>query len=460
MVQLVRIGMPGFLIEMLKSIYSSVWFRVKVCGQQVSEALRSEIGLRQGCQLSSYMFSLFVDDLVEFMEGVEIHAPCIGNVEIRVLLYADDVVILSRSRIGLQRALDRLLEYSRLWLLDVQVKKTKVLVCSQGAKASSKDMWFYNKERLEVVRVFNYLGVLFARNGGWQRHTENSVQNARCSVNQVRRKMYENTELSAEVIKRIFIVMIQPVLTYGAEVWGVCYNSSRVDAVAARLLKNFLGVSLSVPNCAVFLEMGLLPPSYYVEAQMLKYFYKIQYSDGKALQKLCLQHQLQSRSNVHWAKDVQSRLEAMQLAGAVDQSSYKSTIKKHLRESKRNELVYEMQNKKSLRLLNQVLPPVEGAKYVKILDRTLRAAMAKFRLGNYIYEVGKRPDDSRICVLCGGTETFTHILLDCPGTTEYRKSLPLTESAIELVSSEKNHIIKALAEFLKTLFNVRKEKSN
>ena len=43
---------------------------------------------------------------------------------ISVLMYADDIVLLSESPIGLQNCLNNLLEYCSQWKLSVNLKKT------------------------------------------------------------------------------------------------------------------------------------------------------------------------------------------------------------------------------------------------------------------------------------------------------------------------------------------------
>jgi hypothetical protein len=45
-----------------------------------------------------------------------------------VILYADDTVILSENKDGLQKALDIFESYCEIWKLQVNVNKTKVMI--------------------------------------------------------------------------------------------------------------------------------------------------------------------------------------------------------------------------------------------------------------------------------------------------------------------------------------------
>ena len=50
-----------------------------------------------------------------------------------VILYADDTVILSESKDGLQKALDIVESYCEIWKLQGNVNKTKVIILRTGS---------------------------------------------------------------------------------------------------------------------------------------------------------------------------------------------------------------------------------------------------------------------------------------------------------------------------------------
>ena len=87
----------------------------------------SSIGVRQGCPLSPSLFNLFLNDLPERFTN-ECVPVMLDSQNISVLMYADDIVLLSESPIGLQNCLNNLLEYCSQWKLSVNLKKTKVVI--------------------------------------------------------------------------------------------------------------------------------------------------------------------------------------------------------------------------------------------------------------------------------------------------------------------------------------------
>lgn len=95
--KLSKIGMPSDMINILKSIYVSTSCCVRVKQDYVSSKFETFQGLRQGCHLSSLLFSLFINDLSEWMHEIDTCSPCIRGKKVQLLLYADDVVLLSNT---------------------------------------------------------------------------------------------------------------------------------------------------------------------------------------------------------------------------------------------------------------------------------------------------------------------------------------------------------------------------
>ena len=89
--------------------------------------MSSNFGLLQGETTSHILFSLFVNDLEHSLSSDKMGTRIQDHI-FRTLIFADDTVIFSESREGLQEGLNNLYKYCIKWGLTVNVSKTKVVV--------------------------------------------------------------------------------------------------------------------------------------------------------------------------------------------------------------------------------------------------------------------------------------------------------------------------------------------
>jgi hypothetical protein len=95
----------------------------------LSSTFPCTIGVKQGCPLSPLLFGLYIDTLelrIATLAGDD--GPDLTGTAVKLLLYADDLVLMSKSLWGLQKQLDEFNAFCKERDLTVNVKKTKVVV--------------------------------------------------------------------------------------------------------------------------------------------------------------------------------------------------------------------------------------------------------------------------------------------------------------------------------------------
>ena len=80
------------------------------------------------------------------------------------MLYADHTAIFADTCQGLQKGLENLEVYCKIWRLTVNVEKTKVMIF-ENRKSNKHYEFKYNGNAVKVAHSLKYLGVYFNNKG-------------------------------------------------------------------------------------------------------------------------------------------------------------------------------------------------------------------------------------------------------------------------------------------------------
>ena len=88
-----RSGIQGPYLNMIKAIYSKPVANIKVNGEKL-EAIPLKSGTKQGCPLSPYLFNIVLEVLARAIrQQKEIKGSQIGKEEVKISLFADDMIV-------------------------------------------------------------------------------------------------------------------------------------------------------------------------------------------------------------------------------------------------------------------------------------------------------------------------------------------------------------------------------
>lgn len=153
------LGVASRMINVLTNLYTdtyaSVWNH-----EGLSKRFGTKMGGKQGCLLSPLLFSLFLCEIVDCLEG----GVQLGDTIIKLLAYADDLVLLATDKVSLQRMIESVAEYFARWNLQLNLSKSKIMVFRNGGRPARHEVWWYNKEKIEVVNSYKYLGITLSSN--------------------------------------------------------------------------------------------------------------------------------------------------------------------------------------------------------------------------------------------------------------------------------------------------------
>ena len=155
--KLQRLGISGLFYKNIKAIYEQVSYLVKVDGGHL-DPISSRIGLKQGGVLSPLLFNIYIDDIKYIFDDTCSPVNVLER-PISHLLYADDLVLISNTSTGLNNCLNKLAQFCDKWLLEVNIKKSKVIIFNQSGRILGGQRFNIQGTRLEVVQTYCYLGI-------------------------------------------------------------------------------------------------------------------------------------------------------------------------------------------------------------------------------------------------------------------------------------------------------------
>ena len=107
---------------------------------------------------------MYVDEVSDYIERGGDRGSQLAGTWISLLLYADDIVLISDSPEGMQRHLDALHTFASDSGLSVNLGKTKVMVFNTTPQwvRRSISTFAYGQETVEYTDAYTYLGVVFS----------------------------------------------------------------------------------------------------------------------------------------------------------------------------------------------------------------------------------------------------------------------------------------------------------
>src|SRR5437867_3730406 len=148
------------------------------------------------------------------MEGVKF-----GGVNITDLRYADDAVLVADKRKRMQKMIDRLHKTCKTYRMEINVKKTKIIIINGTAKSKGMQRCItLNKVPLEQVTRFKY-------RGSWITEDARSDEDIRERVGVAKAAFWQNKELIRSNIRlstklKILNCYVFSVLDYGCDSWS------------------------------------------------------------------------------------------------------------------------------------------------------------------------------------------------------------------------------------------------
>ena len=305
-----RKGIRGHFLNVWKSLYSKLKSCVKT-GDNLTNFFECTIGTRQGCVGSPKIFTLFINDLISYLES-KLNRGIFVTTEIPDLLglmFADDVSCFADTVVGLQRILNELEIFCKSVGINVNFDKTKIVVHRNGGPLRFTEKWRFDGKNAEIVSFYKYLGMFFTPKLVWTKSLKSQALQALKASASIFKYQKNFGFFNPEDAFKLFDSVVKPILCYGSEIWGYKYYE-KIEKIQSRFCKRFCCLSPNTPDILALGECGRLPVAITYMVRCLTYWIKLLTMETHRYPKQCyiMLKRLDEVGKITWASHVKEML--------------------------------------------------------------------------------------------------------------------------------------------------------
>jgi hypothetical protein len=446
LLKLLKNNVTGNFYKLIKAMYENVQLSVKINATERTEYFQSEVGIRQGDNLSPNLFKIILNELPECLHNAGVDPVLLNGKEITCLMYADDLVLFSESATGLQNSINKTVEYCYNYGLEVNISKTKTMQINRNSNILHN--FHIGQEPLENVENYKYLGLIVNCKG--------SLNNARTQLyGSALKAMYKlrkcigNSHINVATALRLFDSLIQPILLYGCEITNTYYHNpnKNFDFFINKLMKNdqeklqlnfcrmILGVNNRTTNAAVLGELGRFPLFIKALRLTVNFYNRAIKSNEDSLLKLAIKDSEHMKNHkkswCNWLHNIFNLLGYANFEFGNEILFSEHIIKEKFIDYWKSKLFNDERNTggNKLRTYRLFKSTYGLEKYLIIIkNKNHRKALTRLRVSNHKLkiETGRHQGiniEQRTCDVCKVLEDEKHFITECEKFKEARQKL-------------------------------------
>ena len=189
--------------------------------EKLTDPIKIMTGVLQGETLSPTLFSLFLNDIVSQLDAEKLTGIQIGKLQVKLLLYADDKVLVASNAPDLQRLINKMAAVFKEKELQVNLTKTKIVVFRKAGQVPAGMKFTWENESIEIVNQYTYLGVPFYWNGRFGVAKKHFFEKAKIARGQLKTLLWRSRTSDVKIQHKLFMALLTSILLYGQPIWGM-----------------------------------------------------------------------------------------------------------------------------------------------------------------------------------------------------------------------------------------------
>ena len=332
---------------------------------------------------------------------------------------------------------------------------------------------------MQTVNDFNYLGVVFNYTGSFALNQQTLSGKALRAMNVLLQNI-RNFDFHPKTCCQLFDAFVASILNYSCEVWGYT-KSKQLERIHLKFCKKILNVKLSTSNVGVYGDLGRYPLYISRYVRMLKYWFKLLYTDNCVLRTIFDVSQYDcALGKKNWVQNIKDLLyshgygDIWENPMLVNPNTFCNAFKQRLIDNFTQTWRTDVENNQKLTLYKHFKCNFEYERYMYMIQhKKYRNALAQLRLASHglhietgRYGRNRLERNERLCHLCsdGDIEDEYHFVFICSiykdlrvkyFTAYYRRN-PSVAKFIDLMNSDNPKTIQRLSCYVYHAFELRK----
>jgi hypothetical protein len=431
--KLLNHNINGKFYNCLVNIYTRDTACIKI-GNTITESFETKQGVKQGCILSPILFNIFLSDFQNITEQKKCEPVHITeNSPLGCLLWADDILLLSKSETGLKNMLIALKSYTEENGIKLNIKKTKVMIFNKSGRHIRRNIYF-GDDRIETTRQYKYLGFMVTPSGEITTGLKDLKDRALRAFSKMKNKQGMLFRKHPLISIKLFNALVEPILLYASDFWGILKppQNNPIENVHLSFCKQLLGVQKQTTNIGVLLELGQVPLNILAQKNAIKNWVRI-VNNIKCNDMVIKSHENAVMKTLTWPTNIENRISEIgmrELFLGRDKGTHIKVFQR-MKDIFHQESFSEIQNESSkLKTYSHIKNSIGCEEYLsKIENIQERISFSKLRLSNHPLMIEKGRHEKierkfRFCPFCPEkVEDEIHFLLECKCFMKLRNEL-------------------------------------
>jgi hypothetical protein len=423
---LLRYNIDGKLYDAIKSLYSETISCIQLDDIQ-TEWFEILLGVRQGDTLSPTLFNIFINELAKQIKQLNLGIK-LGQYNISMLMYADDIVLLAENETDLKTMLDTLTIWCNKWRLTVNENKSGIMHVRSARKSQSNCEFYIDQKRIPNISSYKYLGVIFDEHLTFKKCSKAIAESAGRALSKIIGKFQNFKNINCRIFTKLYYTCVWPILDYCSSIWSYG-NYFEAEKIQNRAIRYFLGIHRNSCIAAYQGEMGWLFTKYKYYTSMLRLWNRIMRLPSDNLTRCIFEYNMQNFNENSWEGNIFEIFNKLQMINNFyngDEIDVKM-VENKLYDICNSEWQDILASKTKLRTYCLIKNQLETENYLLLnVPKYKRSIFTQLRIGTLPLEIEvgryyRKSIENRICKLCSlDIEDEIHFLCICPKLKDIR----------------------------------------